>query len=308
MKPVEEAFSAGGFRRVVMPGIVLAIGLHPIIDRWLPAIRFTYGVNAPVLLVAEVIFFGLFASSGVNWIYYLYEGYRLPWVTALAGRINQRKVSRLQRQRRQIQAGRPYDDLSVKEKQRVGRIYEYLCDFPLRESLEGGMERYAKRPTRLANVIATYEEYAESRYAVDGVEYWYHLLNLAPDGVRHQFDDKYAFAENLVLTSFAGAVVSAIHTSILMGFITGRYVSSVVMFQFDWSTSAMLSGFGLLIAYLFYRAALPAHREAGAMLRAIVDASIPKFLEWIENLDVPISALRKNKVDAATEYLKALNE
>jgi len=200
MKPVEETFSSAAFRRVILPGIILTMGFHPVLSTWLVRVGSVYDISSTVFLVAEVIFFGLIVSSSIQWIYYVYEGFRLPQLTALVGCINRRRVAGLQEQLRSSQQGRNFDDLSEDEKDRVTRIYEDISDFPLRRADTGAIEHYAERPTRLGNIVATYELYAETRYGVDGIYYWYHLLNLAPDSARKHFEEQYAFAESLVLT------------------------------------------------------------------------------------------------------------
>lgn len=308
MKPVEEAFASATFRRVILPGIVLTVGLHPLLSRWLPRLEAAYGINATVLLVAEVLFLGFVVSSAIQWIYYLYEGFRLPALTALAGRVNARKVGHLQQRRQEIQAGRALEELSPDAYDAVCRIYEDLSDFPLRRTSDGTVERYAYRPTRLGNIIATYELYAKTRYGVDGVHYWYHLLNLAPESARRQFDEQYSFAESLVLTSFTGAVVFVFHLTILVGFGMGRCCEPLVILPFGPSTATVLASFGAGVWLLFYRVALPEHRAAGAMLRSMVDAAMPEFLKWIRSVKAPVSAAMESKIDTVTEYLKALNE
>lgn len=308
MKPVEEAFSSTTFRRVILPGIILTVGLHPILSKWLLRLETTYGVPAGFLLIVEVIFFGLVVSSAIQWIYYVYEGYRLSALTAVAGHLNVHKVQRLQDRRNEIQAGRSFDELSVNEQSAVSRIYDHLNDFPLRRTSTDTVERYAERPTRLGNIIATYELYAESRYGVDGVQNWYHLLNMGPDSARREFDEKYSFAESLVMTSFAGALVCAVHVLSLASFVVGRHMPPVMMVPYGPSEAAWLIVFGAIIWYLFYRAALPAHRDAGAIFRSIVDAALPEFLKWVESVEAPISRDRKERIEEVTEYLKALNE
>jgi hypothetical protein len=53
-------------------------------------------------------------------------------------------------------------------------------------------------------------------HGVDATSFWYHFLNLASDGTRKAFEDKYAFAESMVLASFAGALVAAIQLAVVL--------------------------------------------------------------------------------------------
>ena len=302
MKPIEEALASTGFRRVILPGIVLTIGIHPILSRWIPVIADVYGVLPTVFLITEVIFLGLVVSSGIQWIYYLYEGFRIPQVTLLAKWTNQKKLVRLQEEYRQIQGERNYDDLTDEQKNRIIRLYEYLCDFPIRDGPDGITERYVERPTRLGNVIATYELYPSTRYGIDGVYYWHHILNLAPDTARKHFEEQYAFAESLLLTSFAGAIVTAIHGLLMLGFWLGSLGFVVVSLYVGPILSALLAAFGLSSWLLFYYAALPAHRSAGIAFRAIVDAVISKFADWAESTHAPLKPDLREKAKAFADY------
>jgi len=306
MKPVEEAFASTGFRRVILPGIVLTVGVHPILSNAMPVIAQAYEISSLVLIVAEILFFGLVVSSALQWIYYVYEGFRLPLLTRVARRTNERRVAKFAARSKALYRGRTFDQLAAAEQDELTQAYEYLCDFPLRQHSDGSVEHYVERPTRLGNVIATYELYPLSRYGVDGVFYWRHLLNLASDSSRKEFEDQYAFAENLVLTSFSGAVVALLHVAVLVGFGLGGLVEAVVLLPIGPVTSAWLMLFGLCVWYLFYRAALPAHRDAAAAFRAIVDAVMTKFVEWVRTAKAPLEESDRQQIEKLTEYLKAL--
>ena len=156
MKPVEDAFASETFRRVILPGIVLASGVHPLIAKWAPRIASQYGVGSTVLLVAEVIFFGLAVSSVIQWIYYIYEGFRLRPLTALAHKLNKRRLKTLRTSFDQLQN---VQNPSPSEENRLYRVYGALLDFPLKRLDDGSVVRCAERPTRLGNIIAVYELY-----------------------------------------------------------------------------------------------------------------------------------------------------
>src|SRR6266568_6701249 len=95
MKPVEDVFSAETFRRVIMPGIILALGIHPLISGTLPFLYSLYGMGSATLLVVEIIVFGLTLSSALQVIYYIYEGIVFEPLTSLARHRNKLRVERL---------------------------------------------------------------------------------------------------------------------------------------------------------------------------------------------------------------------
>jgi hypothetical protein len=273
----------------------------------MPAVQSLYGIGPTTFIVAEIIVLGLGISSATQWIYYVYEGFRLEWLTAFAGEINRSRLSRQKKRLLKIQGEREFDDLSRREKDEVTKIYEYLMDFPLLSRDGSPMEYSLERPTRLGNIIATYELYAESRYGIDGIDFWYHFLNLASDATRKEFDEKYSFAESMVLASFAGALVAVLHFLVLIGFAIGYLKDTLVLFRLpvgSMKVSISLTLFGLLVWFLFYLASLSAHREAGAALRAIIDSAFPKFSDWATTMQVPAAGETVEKITRLNEYLK----
>src|SRR5262245_28871543 len=112
MKPLEDVFASDIFRRVVLPGIVLSAGIHPLISPWIPSLTNLYGIGPTALIVVEIIALGLGLSSAIQWIYYVYEGFRVEWVTSIARQINRTRVERGRQRRQNIQAGRDFNVLS----------------------------------------------------------------------------------------------------------------------------------------------------------------------------------------------------
>jgi IS1 family transposase len=287
MKPVEEAFASETFRRVVLPGIVLAIGVHPLLTTWTPSIDAVYGVGSTVLLVTEIVLFGLMVSSATQWIYYVYEGFRLKVVTAAAGRANVKRLQNLIKLSTELEA-KPIR--SEDEENQLSKAYEALLDFPAHKLGTGAVERYTERPTRLGNIIAVYELYAETRYGFDGVFYWFHLLSFGPEQARQDFAEQYGFAESLVLTSFSGVLVAVLHALVLIGFAIGSLFPHfvIVSLQTGPKTSFVILLAGIAVWWLFYMAALPAHREAGRIFQSMVDIAMPDFTDWINKIKAPL--------------------
>ena len=304
MKPLEDAFASDIFRRVVLPGIVLSVGLHPLLSRFMLPLEQLYGLTTPTLIVAEIIVLGLGISSAIQPIYYVYEGFRLGWLTSLAWKLNKWRLSHQLELARTIQGYRDFDALNKDEQTTVTRAYEYISDFPLIRQSDGSTEYKAERPTRLGNIIATYEKYAESRYHVDGIHFWYHFLNLATNTSRKAFEEKYSFAESMVLTSFAGALVASVHLFVLVGFWIGTLSPKLIMVRLSTglSLSAWMTALGLTVWFLFYRASLPAHREAGTALRAIIDSVFPNFVAWAATMQFTGTDIER--IEKLGEYLK----
>jgi hypothetical protein len=95
VKPFENVFSSATFRRVILPGIILAAGIHPLIMKFILVVESLYGISALGMLVSEVVLFGLAVSIATQRIFYVYEGFRLPWLTKFALHANERRVEKL---------------------------------------------------------------------------------------------------------------------------------------------------------------------------------------------------------------------
>jgi hypothetical protein len=303
-----DVFSSDVFRRIILPGIVLTVGVHPLMAGLLQHITTVYGTGSSAMVVVEIVVFGLTASSAIHWIYYVYEGFRLEWLTTLAGRINRWRVRRLQAEWQTIQGERDFESLSPREQARVSRIYEWLDDFPLMIVQGNPAEHVAERPTKSGNIIASYELYAQTRYGIDGTYFWDHLLNLATDAGRRDFEAAYSFAESLVLASFAGALVATLHLGLLAAFGVGALRPSLVLFSVLTGPrfSFWMVVFGLVVWLVFYQAALPAHREAGAALRATVDVTVPKLADWAKSVKAPLPEDSVRRISGLVDYLETL--
>lgn len=310
MKPIEEAFNSNAFRRVVLPGIVMTIGVHPVLagvfDRWIKLYGFSESL---VVLGAEIIFWGLLLSSTTNWVYYVYEGFQLLWLTAMPRRWNERRLAALNKAYNGFVAERAKRTLSPREEEEASLVYEKLLDYPLQWLSDevSAPKRYVDRSTLLGNIITCYELYPKTRYRIDGVYYWHHLLALAPDNVRAEFNEKYAFAESLVLTSFAGGTAAAFNGVVMLGLAIGT-LSGVVVAEVPvgGSQAAALTTFGLSIFVIFYLLAISAHREVAAIFRSVVDLSIGKLERWSKNVAAPLSPEAEKRIDTVKRYLDAL--
>lgn len=301
MKPVEEVFSADAFRRIVMPGIILALGIHPLIMRLLPVLQSLYGVGAAVLLAAETIVLGLALSSSIQLVYYIYEGFALEPLTRFPRRLNEARVKRLRILTERL---RRKEELTPSERRRRDVAFEKLTDYPVRRRVDGSVEYYAESATRLGNIIATYELYADTRYGIDGTFFWFHLLALAPENLRKEFGDQYAFSESLVLASSAGALVALLHSIILIGIGIGRLCPRIAIeVGFGLSTSVAFIGSGMFVSLLFYWASLPAHKEAGKIFQSIVDCVMPDFTKWVKEFNAPLRDDEASKLEEVRRYL-----
>ena len=76
---MKDALGMHRLRRIGVPGVILALGVHPLMAAWLNAyVQRTYGFTTTVIFIAEIFVFGVIASGATTFVYHLYEGFRIP--------------------------------------------------------------------------------------------------------------------------------------------------------------------------------------------------------------------------------------
>ncbi len=311
MKVISEVFGTSGIRRVILPGLVVALCVHPYLVHWIgDAPLLTYGFGTTTLLIAEVALFGLIISSAVRPIYYVYEGIVARGLTLPAKVWNSWRFEKARGQLAEIYKGKnSRDELTEDEQERAGALIEYLNDFPIFKITTDLVPLYEmERATRLGNIVSTYETYPETRYEVDGVSLWYHIIYLAPESSRVTFEEEIATAEAMVTTSAAGAVVSLIGAAALVLSAVGSSLPQVAFLPPSISPIATWIQLfaGILVFALFHRLALPAHREAAAAFRSLTDLSMASVREWAGTNAPPPLQSTEMELDTLVEYLQFL--
>ena len=301
---MKEALDANRLRRMGLPGIILGLGIHPFFASWVK----TYGariydLTATVAFIGEIVLFGLILSSATTYIYYIYEGFRLPLLTRAARGWNERRLRRTVDALRELYASRTRDNLGPTERELATELTERLADFPLLETDEG-LHPTVERPTLLGNIIATYELYSLTRYKIDGRTYWHQILSCAPESIRKDFDDSMSFAESLLLASAASFLVSIVAVLVLVGLFFGNLSERLAVATVALSPTAGTTLFvaGLLGWWIFYQLAITAHREVASVFRALVDVAMDDFVSWLTRVSLPSTPMAP-RAAAVAEYL-----
>lgn len=296
-----EGLGTSQLRRFFLPGLIAAVGIHPHLPLGLlHELNSSYGMTSTIVFVAEVVLLGFLITSATVSIFQIYEGFSLAWLTRPARIWNEWRVSRLQTEVRKLYAS--------SESDRVAELEVFLSDFPIQQ--EGDSYTYeVAQTTRLGNIIASYELYPERRYGIDGVFYWFHLVYLAPEVSREDYQENAVFAESVLLASAAGALVAVFAGSILVGHAAAALIPSLAIFDASASMSAAWAStvFGLAAFFLFYRLSWPAHRAVGRSFCALVDLSLPAFQDWVSKAPLPPSAALKKKAARLQRYLETLD-
>lgn len=182
-----------------------------------------------------------------------------------------------------------------------------LSDFPVEPA--NGKGRYViERPTRLGNIIAGYELYPQTRYGVDSLAFWYHLLILAPESARKAYEEKVAFAEGMVLTSATGALVAAVALCSLLGRVIGKMSGhALINLPLPASIDAIGCLGGIAAWFVFYKLSLPAHRQVRSVFQALTDLTMSRLTRYIKSFDITQARSGiSEKSEAVKDYLELL--
>ncbi|MBW8878428.1 MAG: hypothetical protein JF614_26005, partial [Acidobacteria bacterium] len=285
MKEASEVLDGDFLRRIILPGAVAASYAHPYLRSWLvPMTHKQYGLEVGLVLLAEAVFFGLLVSSATVPIFQVYEGFRLRRLTRCAEWWNRKRLKKLEAAYMALNA--PGHKLTEEEKNKSSKLFEGLSDYLIVES-EGKAEYTVERPTLLGNIMATYELYPKTRYGVNGVAFWNHLLSLAPESARKSFEENVTFADSMVLTSATGALVLLVALCSMLGRLIGT-ISGLAIIKVSLPVGVDIGGFlgGVATWFLFYQLSLPAHRKVRYVFQALTDLTMPKFVRYINAFDV----------------------
>ena len=272
----------------MLPGLIVALALLPLTEATL------YVLN--VDNYKEAVFVALALISG--WIvllldmpiYMLFEGRRF-WPSKLRSAFIQNENKRLshlleidQRYRKK-ESNVSIDDLK--------EAWFDIRRFPLDEK---GYP-VVRFPTRLGNLIASYEEYPETRHGMDSIFFWPRIWIMLDKDLREEIDSSQARADSALYTSFTLyflGLMYLIYTAFKLIRITG--ISGVDNVSILTLMCITLLGFGG--GYLLYRLALHPQAFYGEQFKAIFDKFHSK-LDFSEELRLVGAIIGKDDLVSA---------
>src|SRR5205809_2676042 len=203
---VAGSFAPTFFFRVILPGVILATGLQPVVFPLYAALHVDslYGLSAAGLFGVVAVASGLILAAADRPIYYLFEGFSLPLLTEWNRKRLSRRVDVLAERQEELAKKAGKKTLSAAQQLEAMRLAEQLRDIPVGVGAIGPQYQRGG-PTKLANIIAAYELYSKSRYGIDGEFFLPHAFYLAVEGVRADLESSGAIADGMVLSCF-GAI------------------------------------------------------------------------------------------------------
>jgi hypothetical protein len=250
--------------RLVFAGIILAAALVPAVHGLVHAIGTK--IKAEYLFPVEVIVWGWAVLICDMRIYMLFEGRRYwpAWLKELFIRSEQRRLKKLA-------------DLLVTPNVDRRRYLEAGVEYGLFPVDEGG-DAYVAHPTRLGNIIESFETYPKVKYGLDAVFYWYRLWVVLDKDVREEIDSAQSVVDSTIYVAFAffiSGLVMFAYAALAITHTGWAFLSWLPAIELPYvPRPAMLCGLGgacLVVGYLVYRLCLPAHAQFGELFKSIFD-------------------------------------
>lgn len=280
--------------RLLLPGLIVSTSLLPVIRALLD--RLHYGYSLEYVFTVSIIFFGwLFIVLDMP-IYMAFEGRRWPrWLWNFFKRQEEKRLqSLLQKNKCSKETDRrTYLETSVE-----------IRHFPINER----GEYQALFPTRVGNLITSYEGYSLRVYGMDSVFYWHRIWLSIDKDLREHIDSQQAMVDSAVYTATAlivsGVFLMAYTSHQLLGLEWIKYLPDTQLLFF-------LSIASLLGGYLVYRSSLFLHAQFGETFKSLFDTqrnkvSIEDIIDEIVSItDDPTYKVKspKEKYEIAWRYL-----
>ena len=138
---------------------------------------------------------------------------------------------------------------------------------------------YVALPTRLGNIIESYETYAKVKYGLDGVFYWYRLWVLLDKDLREELDSAQAVVDSAVYISFVfyvSAVVMLVYAGIKASVhLNWPYLHWISTIELPYVPAAsmlcVIAAACLVAGFAVYKLSLPAHANFGELFKSMFD-------------------------------------
>jgi len=176
--------------------------------------------------------------------------------------------------------------LVCRQKQRVSKLLQHVNDPKIdnRTQLEAAVELacfpfndngepYVEFPTRLGNLIESYETYPNIKYGLDAVFYWYRLWVTLDNDLREEIDNAQAVAGSTVYMAFTFYIAGAL----MLVYAAAGFLLNAGSQYFPWLQGIKLpyvpephylTGLALVCfvsGFSIYRLSLPIHSQFGEL-------------------------------------------
>ena len=274
-------------------GIFLALSMAPLLH-WIRG-YLDIQIDNQYLFILEIIAWGWVVSISDMYIYMIFEGRRY-WPECLRNWLISRQELRLDRFRQQI---------TLKNSNPEAEI-EYGL-YPIKDDGDA----YVKYPTRIGNIIHSFETYPKVKYGLDGVFYWYRLWVVIDKDLREEIDNAQAVADSAIYLAFVfylSGILMLLYGIIacIFGVKTLPYIPGPKT-MFSWTIICFVLGFCV------YRLSLQVHVQFGELFKSIFDQFRSRLLfddvvrevgETICDFNLPFKKSQREKNKIVWRYLR----
>jgi hypothetical protein len=191
-------------------------------------------------------------------IYMIFEGrrYWLPPIRDLLIRCQKRRLKRL----RDLVIINP--PLNLDNRTYLEAAVEYG-----RYPIDEGGDAYVEHPTRLGNILESYETYPNVKYGLDAVFNWSRLWVVLDKDLREEIDSAQAVVDSTVYISFA-LFVSGL---VMLVYVFLRWLSVEIRYVPASNILSIVAAGCLFVGFVIYRSSLHAHAQFGELFKSVFD-------------------------------------
>ncbi len=253
--------------RVLLPGVVVAFALLPLLNGVLDML--TASAYAEAGFTALALLGGWVVLTLDMPIYMLYEGRRF-WPTWL-------RKAFLRGEQQRLASLLAIDERYRKKDARVSQRQWNEAWFDIRRfPIDAHARPEARYPTRLGNLIASYESYPSTRYGIDAIFVWPRLWASLDKDLREALDSSQAQADSALYTSFTFyflGILYALYTFLRLVGVTGIGWAG----QAPLLLLAAIALIGFIGGYALYRLDLYPQAVYGDLFVSAFDVAFPKL-------------------------------
>jgi hypothetical protein len=304
------------FLKVVIPGTVGVLALSPVlacvgikleIDAWFVKRSFS---EIGLLFVGLVLSLGFILYFLDTIIYRFFEGY-IGWPKFarkyFTNRLNKKIEANLEKAKRLEELG---EAKSAEDEIAERRLWDWLMRFPLKGKRKK-LETEAVLPTKMGNILWSYENYPQSRYGIEAIFYWPRLWLSLDSETKKEVDTVGAEADCLTYISFVLLCASMLNIlTLLMDYfniptlLVGLIAKSVNSFTLGkvLLTPSLLLGMGIIglaLSWLSYRISLSFHVKYGGFFQSLFDLHRDRLVK----MQVMTEELSDGRWERAWAYL-----
>lgn len=286
------SFGLPFFFKVIIPGIVGALILSPL----MASVGVRVGINEEIFTASflniSMIFLGLALFIGllVNFlddiVYKIFEGLRI-WPRWLRRCFTNRLNKKIEKKMQKIEKAK-----ETKDKVTTKKLRSWLMMFPLKENRKEA-ETEAVLPTKLGNILSSYESYPKSKYGINAIFFWWRLWLAIDKETRNEINMIWAEADCLTYISFIFFSSSVLNLfaflfdlvnipSLILGPI-GRPIKSIGIGDLPFTPFffVVVGIVSLILAHFSYSISLGLHVRNGCLFKSLFDLHRDKLKKVI---------------------------